>query len=480
VRATALIADPPGDANRKTQFEVACELLVRAGETVRDARRQPGAMLLQDAEEISVRSALMQENRLVNAGRKLELLVKGPPLRCVRGQVAIIIKPALANCDHLRQPGERTELAQQFAVELECVVRMNTGGREELARPAARKFDRGTGTRAARAGHDHLRDARRGGARDDCVAVGIEALMRQINPDIDERRCGPRGGVRGACAIVRHARGSFYRRAKHPMRSKNKCPSGRASSLAAAAGWSLVAALGVSASDTRAPAADTNWQDVESRIQYGYYTEDLRSLGNVIELLAPAQSPAALSSYYAGLANYRLTLLSVPVDKGRARQSAERCVTSLERALQAQKDFAEAMAVQSACLEMLASLQPLKAPFASSRSGTQIEKARHLAPRNPRVLLLGAVEDYERPKSSEADKARAASEFRHAADIFEAERQEAQHVPGWGAADAYVYLARCYLDLGRALQARDALERALLMAPEFAQAKRLMAKITAG
>ena len=226
--------------------------------------------------------------------------------------------------------------------------------------------------------------------------------------------------------------------------------------------------------------AETNWLDVESRIQYGYYTEDPRALAGVMELLAPAESDSAFKRYYAGLANYRLTQLTSARDKGRAKAAAEACVANVDQALEIQKDFADALALQSACLEVLAGLEAWRTPFAASKSGSQIEKARHLGPRNPRVLLLDAVEVYERPKASAADKERALRGFQQAAAAFEAERQETEHVPGWGAAEAYVYLAKCQLDRGATLDARDALERALLIAPEFAEARRLMTKITSG
>jgi tetratricopeptide (TPR) repeat protein len=227
-------------------------------------------------------------------------------------------------------------------------------------------------------------------------------------------------------------------------------------------------------------AAETNWLDVESRIQYGYYTEDPRSLAGVMEQLAPADAPNASKSYYAGLANYRLTQLALAKDKSRAKETAAACVNSLDQALKIQKDFAEALALQSACLDVLASLEAWRTPFAASKSGAQIEKARHLAPKNPRVLLLDAVELYERPKSSAAERDRALTGFKKAAAAFEAERQEMVHAPGWGAAEAYIYLGRCYLDRGATLEARDALERALLLAPEFAEARRLMSRITSG
>jgi tetratricopeptide (TPR) repeat protein len=226
--------------------------------------------------------------------------------------------------------------------------------------------------------------------------------------------------------------------------------------------------------------AETNWLDVESRIQYGYYTEDPRALAGVMELLAPAQSDSAFKRYYAGLANYRLTQLTAARDKSRAKETAEACVDNLDQALKIQKDFADGLALESACLDMLAGLEAWRTPFAASKSGAQIEKARHLGPKNPRVLLLDAVDAFERPKASAADKDRALRGFQQAAAAFEAERQETEHVPGWGAAEAYVYLAKCQLDRGATLDARDALERALLIAPEFAEARRLMTKIISG
>ena len=232
-------------------------------------------------------------------------------------------------------------------------------------------------------------------------------------------------------------------------------------------------------------AEKTNWLDVESRIQYAYYTEDLRALANVTELLGPSDSDNAFRRYYAGLINYRLTQLTLARDKSRAKETADACVDQLDQALKSGSapdiEFkADALALQSGCLELLAGLQAWRAPFAASKSGTQIERARHLGPKNPRVLLLDAVSFYERPKGSQADKDRALQGFERAAAAFEADRRETAHVPGWGGAEAYVYLAKCQLDRGAALRARDALERALLIAPEFAEARRLMKKLTSG
>ena len=242
----------------------------------------------------------------------------------------------------------------------------------------------------------------------------------------------------------------------------------------------LIIAVAFGLPSLRTWGAEINWLDVESRIQYGYYTEDERALASVLEILKPAENDSASRSYYAGLANYRLTQLVLARDKGKAKDSASACVSSLDKALDMKKDFADALALQSACLDELARLEAWRTPFASSKSGSRIEKARHLAPKNPRVLLMDAVGIYGRSKDTAPDRDKALLAFKQAATAFEAERQEAEHFPGWGAAEAYMYLGRCYLERGAALEARDALERALLIAPEFAEARRLMTKITSG
>jgi len=250
-----------------------------------------------------------------------------------------------------------------------------------------------------------------------------------------------------------------------------------------------------------AHAQDTHWLDVESRIQYGYFTEDQRALRTLLEPLTSNDAHDRLKSYYAGLLAYRLTQLAqaqanpgapaagagnkLPTSprkndpgKNETRQMVERCVRSLGLALEAQKDFADALALQSACLDQLADLRSWRTPLAGSKSASQLRKALQLAPKNPRVLLLEAISDYENPKS--ADAPRSCDKFKNTAAMFETERANVDQVPGWGAAEAYTWLGRCYLDNGDAVPARDALERALLIAPEFGQAKRLLSSITSG
>ena len=96
------------------------------------------------------------------------------------------------------------------------------------------------------------------------------------------------------------------------------------------------------------------------------------------------------------------------------------------------------------------------------------------------MLLLDAMSDYTLLPSQGGNKERALGKLRKTTAAFEAERSDADHLPGWGAAEAWLLLARDLLDHGDSVGAREALEHALLIAPEFAEARRLMAKFTAG
>jgi tetratricopeptide (TPR) repeat protein len=225
---------------------------------------------------------------------------------------------------------------------------------------------------------------------------------------------------------------------------------------------------------SQAHAADIDWMDVEGRIQYGFYTEDVRALGDVVAQLSGAEGGEdPLRHYYVGLANYRLAMVVAAKDKSRAREAAARCVSRLDAAVSGKSDFAEGLALQSACLRTLANLTAWK-PLAGPRSTGQMERAAKLAPKDPRVLLLQALENGE---GGQID-APAIAKLKKAAAAFEVERQGIDRAPGWGAAETYAYLGRGYLEQGDVLAARDALERALLIAPDFALARRLLLKIT--
>lgn len=236
-----------------------------------------------------------------------------------------------------------------------------------------------------------------------------------------------------------------------------------------------------------APAAraeEAAWRDIESRIQYGYYTEDLGALGKLEELIAAGDAHDKLRGYYGGLLAWRRALLAAPgtaaAHAGSASHYAQQCVSEVDTALALEADFADGLALRAACLAAPQEIGGGFAPLAGHRARKDLERALQLASRNPRVLLVDAMSDYTLAPSQGGNKERALSKLRHTVAAFESERAAAERLPGWGAAEAWLLLARDLLDHGDSVAARDALEHALLIAPEYAQARRLMTKITSG
>jgi hypothetical protein len=233
-----------------------------------------------------------------------------------------------------------------------------------------------------------------------------------------------------------------------------------------------------------APHADISWRDIESRIQYGFYTEDATALRGLQDTVAGDESNDRLHGYYAALTAWRLAQLVARAPAAghglSAAQLAQRCISEADAALAQSADFAEALALRAACRATPLDAAGSQGAYAVHRAHRDLERALQLAARNPRVLLVDAMNDYQLSAGLGGNKERALVKLRQAVAAFDAERTDTEPLPGWGAAEAYLLLARNLLDHGEAVGARDALEHALLIAPEFGQARRLMAQITGG
>lgn len=252
-----------------------------------------------------------------------------------------------------------------------------------------------------------------------------------------------------------------------------------------AAAPAIAAATAPAAAGPAMSAPGPQWVQLESRIESGYFQQDAAGLTALAAAL-PAGSAGRVDasdtmwrSYYAALLAYRLALLARS-DEQRAWPFTQQCIGHLNRVLVLDTGSAEALALQSACYALQSSLDPWRSPLAGPLSEARSDKALKLAPHNPRVLLLGALAARDRPTLFGGDRQQAFQLMQQAVAAFERERASGRSLPGWGAADAFMDLARDYLGRGETLAARNVLERALLIAPHFTQARQLMAEIVAG
>lgn len=217
--------------------------------------------------------------------------------------------------------------------------------------------------------------------------------------------------------------------------------------------------------------------DLEAKAQYAFYTGDLNAARSLVQAnRALARSEAPLELYHYAHAQFRVLQLASRREDKPARREAEAageaCVKALGRAIERDERFAEGLALQSECYGYLATLGPIDAVTAAPRIGGKAEAAAKLNPKNPRVLLAQAFALYYRPLAlGGAKKAEAAPLFRRAAEAFDAIVAARPGEPTWGAAEAWLYVGRTYEEAGDVLAARNAYERALLVAPEFAAAR---------
>ena len=241
------------------------------------------------------------------------------------------------------------------------------------------------------------------------------------------------------------------------------------------------------------------WADVEGRIQYAYYTNDARALNGVLTFLKPkpvdgenasAGDDAVTRSYFRALTHYRLAQVLTATKKSQARNAIDDCddevdrvVDSLPKVLEGLDETdenrqrrAEAYALGTACT--LAGREMSSIPFGGGRIGSRIDEAVKLEPKNPRVRLVEALAMFDRAGKNADEKAAALKNLRVVTAMFETARAGASTTPEWGAAEAYAFLGRALYDMRDVVGAREALERSLLIAPDYAFARKLMAQIT--
>lgn len=239
-----------------------------------------------------------------------------------------------------------------------------------------------------------------------------------------------------------------------------------------------------------------NWADIEGRIQYAYYTDDARALNGVLNSLKPKpveggeevpEEDLAIRSYFRALAHYRLAQVLSSGKKSQAKSEIGDCGEEVDHAVEAlpkiplgldetpaaRRQRAEAYALGTAC-----TLAGREMTVFGGRIGSRIDEAVKLEPKNPRVRLVEALAEFDRAGKDPAAKSAAMQKLRAVTAMFEAARAGESTTPEWGAAEAYAFLGRALFDQRDVVGAREALERALLIAPDYAFAKRLMSQIT--
>jgi tetratricopeptide (TPR) repeat protein len=220
--------------------------------------------------------------------------------------------------------------------------------------------------------------------------------------------------------------------------------------------------------------------DTQAQIDYAYQTEDGNRLTNLVQnLTTQVKNDSADSAlrYHLAHAQYRFGQLSRE-RHGRGADSAfSDCIDELKPVIDKDVKSAEAMVLQSACYSGLADLRSLEAVLLRSRAADRLKSALMLEPRNPRAVLLSAMQDLRHAKPGSPEGKRGFAELQSAAELFEQSSGTSNDAPGWGHAEAYLALGREWQVRGDHLGARNWIEKALIAAPDYKTAQRQLASL---
>ena len=182
---------------------------------------------------------------------------------------------------------------------------------------------------------------------------------------------------------------------------------------------------------------------------------------------------AAWSHYYIALADYRIASLlgSSEESKDQASKHLKVAVEHLKKATEIDPQAAEAYSLLSSAYGLQIGLSPMKTMFLGPKVGKASQKAKQLAPDNPRVVLSAAISDFNTPKMFGGSKEKGLQGFQRATELFAQEEPTDPIQPVWGHREAYAWLGIAYQNQGELESARAAFEKALEIDPDFGWVK---------
>jgi len=261
---------------------------------------------------------------------------------------------------------------------------------------------------------------------------------------------------------------------------------------------SLMMVLSWLLSATAHAAEQIDLGDLIARIQFEYYAADARALKRDLDVLKHLETdePQSLArQYYLAYGHMKLAEVLAAKDRSAAHSAAGDCVALANQVLdrepkrmsakeRARVDvfYAELWAIKFNCATSEAELSRMpgstKLSFASVAADKARDKATELGANNPRVQLLLAI-DRIRHADNNKRKAAALSKLQACVKLFDSLPPGAGDLPDWGQAEALTWLGQALLQQGDRTGARNALERALVVAQDYVWARSLLAQLKA-
>jgi tetratricopeptide (TPR) repeat protein len=202
---------------------------------------------------------------------------------------------------------------------------------------------------------------------------------------------------------------------------------------------------------------------------------ELRALGE-----DPKQPDRALAHYQAGMATSLLASFVGPGSLDNPEgdvplmvRQMEEAAKSFEAALALEPDFAEAHAALGGNYGYRAYLARERGAELAKKAKLARERSLELAPRNPRVVAGHAGFLFWAPPQAGGNRELGLKSYREAIDLFAKEKQSDRERHCWGEPDVWAFLAMARLSLEPPdpRGAKEAIDRALELRPDFRWAR---------
>ena len=219
--------------------------------------------------------------------------------------------------------------------------------------------------------------------------------------------------------------------------------------------------------------------DIAARIEYGFFTEDDRAIRAARDGLQQLGRPTPWSNYYDALGAYRLAQLSWSSGRKGAGRWLDQCAQSSAAAEKLDRRFTEARILRAACALLAARAEPVMGMMQQRRAAKILTALDDEAPDNPRLALLRALAVNPRPGLEVEAAMQVRGELNRALEGFRQFSGELGQ-PDWGEAETLAHLGESYLMAGDQRRGRDLIEEALILAPDYRFAQKLMNKVSSG
>jgi tetratricopeptide (TPR) repeat protein len=231
-----------------------------------------------------------------------------------------------------------------------------------------------------------------------------------------------------------------------------------------------LAALAIALPLAAAPASQA---EAERALQQGVNhtrLDEVLAARASFQTLANLEPRSAVLFYWIALADWRAVPLMMvskePGQKDAARRRCDAGLTAIGRALALDPKSADALALEAGLLGLSTSFHSAADLMSiGTQTESDFDRARTLAPNNPRVFLIDGINTLHKPAFVGGGAKPAQAKFARAIECFAAQDSTAPG-PRWGADDAWAWAGRAALAVADTAGARRCFARALELNPD--------------